>query len=408
MSGDPLAGATPELLLKTASDVVRKVQKKSTFFDPQREAVFPHFDMNELVLGRVLGRGAFSAVREVKKIDLNRSGRGAMIEKNKVHQTSGESDREDEAYMRAFSRDFVSGRCVKGEDARYAIKILSQECKENNQLFLQGSVDLAVESKFLAVLEHPHIIKMRGMASVGPFEGDFFIVLDRLYDTLEQRLKKWKKTERQAKSVIGAMTGGKKKKNALGLEQMLTAYDLATAMKYMHSKNIIYRDLKPENIGFDVRGDVKIFDFGLSKELHKKDQDAEGLYNLTGFTGSLRYMAPEVAMGKPYNLSADVFSFGILFWSIMALEVPFAEYSTKMHDQLVVRKGYRPAKHKSWRKEWFQLMESCWSTNPHKRLNYTQITKFLSKESDALRDGVEGGSPVDLDVSVRGLRNAEK
>jgi hypothetical protein len=46
MSGDPLAGATPELLLKTASDVVRKVQKRSTFFDPQREAVFPHFDMN--------------------------------------------------------------------------------------------------------------------------------------------------------------------------------------------------------------------------------------------------------------------------------------------------------------------------------------------------------------------------
>eukprot|EP00978_Attheya_sp_CCMP212_P013212 scaffold33177_cov54-Attheya_sp.AAC.2 len=236
MSGDPLAGATPELLLQTASDVVRKVQKKSTFFDPQREAVFPHFDMNELVLGRVLGRGAFSVVREVKKIDLSRSGRGATIEKNKGQQNSGESEYVDEAYMKAFSRDFVAGRCVKGEAARYAIKILSKECKENNQLFLQGTVDLAVESKFLAVLEHPHIIKMRGMASASPFEGDFFILLDRLYDTLEQRLKKWRKTSRQAKSVIGSMTGGKKKKNALEVEQIITAYDLSTAVKYMHSK----------------------------------------------------------------------------------------------------------------------------------------------------------------------------
>jgi serine/threonine protein kinase len=57
--------------------------------------------------------------------------------------------------------------------------------------------------------------------------------------------------------------------------------------------SIIYRDLKPDNIGFDVRGDVKIFDFGLAKEINPKKKLDDGTYNLTADTGSLRYMAPE-------------------------------------------------------------------------------------------------------------------
>lgn len=59
--------------------------------------------------------------------------------------------------------------------------------------------------------------------------------------------------------------------------------------------SIIYRDLKPDNIGFDVRGDVKIFDFGLAKELPTSEKLADGTYNLTADTGSMRYMAPEGA-----------------------------------------------------------------------------------------------------------------
>lgn len=52
------------------------------------------------------------------------------------------------------------------------------------------------------------------------------------------------------------------------------------------------RDLKPDNIGFDVRGDVKIFDFGLAKEIDPSKRLEDGTFKLTGDTGSLRYMAP--------------------------------------------------------------------------------------------------------------------
>jgi hypothetical protein len=43
---------------------------------------------------------------------------------------------------------------------------------------------------------------------------------------------------------------------------------------------------------FRQRGDIKIFDFGLAKELHDEEKDANGLFKLTGLTGSPRYMAP--------------------------------------------------------------------------------------------------------------------
>lgn len=50
--------------------------------------------------------------------------------------------------------------------------------------------------------------------------------------------------------------------------------------------------LLPSRSQFDVRGDVKIFDFGLAKELDPKKMLDDGTYNLTADTGSLRYMAP--------------------------------------------------------------------------------------------------------------------
>jgi serine/threonine protein kinase len=51
--------------------------------------------------------------------------------------------------------------------------------------------------------------------------------------------------------------------------------------------SILYRDLKPDNIGFDIRGDVRLFDFGIAKELKPNDLvNAPDEYNCTGLTGS--------------------------------------------------------------------------------------------------------------------------
>ena len=140
---------------------------------------------------------------------------------------------------------------------------------------------------------------------------------------------------------------------------------------------IIYRDLKPDNIGVDIRGTVKLFDFGLCREL----QDADG-FEMTGLTGTRRYMAPEVILCQDYDLKADVYSFGILFWEVAALAQPFRTYNVDQHFRKVVVKGKRPAIYPA---AWLPpnmrlLMYSCWTKESIKRPTFRQITARLQGE----------------------------
>lgn len=56
-----------------------------------------------------------------------------------------------------------------------------------------------------------------------------------------------------------------------------------------------------QNIGFDIRGDIKIFDFGLAKELKPCEQEGEDKYRTDGIAGTRRYMAPEMVQIMPYG-----------------------------------------------------------------------------------------------------------
>ena len=106
--------------------------------------------------------------------------------------------------------------------------------------------------------------------------------------------------------------------------------------------------MKPDNIGFDVRGDVKIFDFGLCQEFEAFQVDKDGTYKLTGDAGSTRYMAPEVGLGKPYNEMADVYSFGILLYQILALKTPYPGLTINTFPKMVFMKGAQPVPDPKW------------------------------------------------------------
>lgn len=93
-----------------------------------------------------------------------------------------------------------------------------------------------------------------------------------------------------------------------------------------------------------MRGDFKIFDFGLAKELKEKDlAEKPDSYNLTGLVGTRRWMAPEVCLCKNYGFSSDVFSFCMVFWHVMTLSLPFDGYDSKKHKKNVVLRGERPS-----------------------------------------------------------------
>jgi len=131
--------------------------------------------------------------------------------------------------------------------------------------------------------------------------------------------------------------------------------------------SVIYRDLKPDNIGFDVRGDVKIFDFGLAKELDPRKKLDDGTYNLTGDTGSPRYMAPEVFLSKTYNETADTYSFSILCWQILALDTPFDHIRTNSHfEKSVIRGGVRPKIKEEWGDSICSMLKESFVSNPNR------------------------------------------
>ena len=187
-------------------------------------------------------------------------------------------------------------------DRKLAIKYLKRKAMVNQHQFEHGASDLAQEAHFLSELKHPHIIQLHGVTAgsvqtnvASGKDCGFFIIVDRLYDTLEKRLERWREEQvKQNNGLLSRMTRDFKERKRQELrERLKVAFMIADAVCYLHDRNIIFRDLKPDNVGFDSEGVLKLFDFGLAKELKPGQANADGRYELTGNTGSRRYMAPE-------------------------------------------------------------------------------------------------------------------
>ncbi len=97
-------------------------------------------------------------------------------------------------------------------------------------------IDLAIESRFLAVIRHPNIIKMRGFGTSEICDVGFFLVLDRLYDTLTLKISQWKRDVEKTKGVGKLFDMKGKKKRKVWTDRLLVVYDLSTALEYLHSQ----------------------------------------------------------------------------------------------------------------------------------------------------------------------------
>ena len=130
-------------------------------------------------------------------------------------------------------------------------------------------------------------------------------------------------------------------------------------------------------------------DFGLAKELKDKEKvdDEIPLYKMSGETGSMRYMAPEIHLSKPYNLTADCHSFAMMLWEMMSMQKPFEQYSVKLFKDKVVKENFRPKCEDSWPAGITELLKKSWDVDIRKRPTSAEVYEELRKEIARVRDG---------------------
>lgn len=162
----------------------------------------------------------------------------------------------------------------------------------------------------------------------------------------------------------------RKKKLAFKIVIQL-ALDLARGLSYLHSKKIVHRDVKAENMLLDVHRTLKIADFGVARV------EAQNPRDMTGETGTLGYMAPEVLDGKPYNRKCDVYSFGVCLWETYCCDLPYPDLSFAEVSSAVVRQNLRPEIPRCCPSSLASIMKKCWDANPEKRPEMDEVVGLL-------------------------------
>ncbi|BBG94087.1 Protein kinase superfamily protein [Prunus dulcis] len=162
----------------------------------------------------------------------------------------------------------------------------------------------------------------------------------------------------------------RKKKLSLKTVNCL-AVDLTKGLSFLHSKNIVHRDVKTENVLLDKDGRVKIADFGVAR------LEASNLAEMTGYTGTPRYMAPEVLECKPYNRKCDVYSFGICLWEMYCCDMPYPNITFSELTSAVVYKNLRPEIPKQCPSSLAKVMKQCWDGEPKRRPEMEEVVSML-------------------------------
>ncbi|CAO3642317.1 unnamed protein product [Cunninghamella echinulata] len=142
-------------------------------------------------------------------------------------------------------------------------------------------------------------------------------------------------------------------------------HQLVNAMKECHRQGIIHRDLKLENILLDINDNCKICDFGFARYADNKQL-------LETFCGSLAYSAPEVIMRQKYTgPETDIWSLGVILYTLIAGELPFDDDSEIMMQRKIVNVDYELPTYFSPQVQ--DLISNILKHDPNERLTIDQI-----------------------------------
>ena len=242
-----------------------------------------------------------------------------------------------------------------GGPLQVAIKRLRGNSSEGMQQAFEKEI------KFMTRLKHRHVIRLLGICT-DPNQPFIMIEYAKNGD-LNGYL-------RSLKLVEGNLPPSKKEITKLGMLSQCT--EIASGMEYLSSLNFIHRDLATRNILVGEWNQVKIADFGMSRNLYDSNY-----YRVKGHAiVPIRWMATESFYGR-FSVKSDVWAFGVVVWEVftMCAQRPYEE----MTDAELIQNARNAEKRKLLQKtehcpdQVYQVLLQCWKSLPAERPNFTQL-----------------------------------
>ncbi|XP_006915106.1 ribosomal protein S6 kinase alpha-2 isoform X1 [Pteropus alecto] len=262
---------------------------------------------------------------------------------NNVHFTDGYEVKEDLG-VGSYS---VCKRCVhKATDAEYAVKIIDKSKRDPSE-----EIEI-----LLRYGQHPNIITLKDVYDDGRL---VYLVTELMRggELLDRILQHRCFSEREASHVLCTV---------------------AKTVDYLHSQGVVHRDLKPSNILYvDESGNpesIRICDFGFAKQLRAEN----GLLMTPCYTAN--FVAPEVLKRQGYDAACDIWSLGILLYTMLAGFTPFANGPDDTPEEILARVG--SGEYALSGGNWDSISDAAKDVvskmlhvDPHQRLTAVQVLK---------------------------------
>ncbi len=178
------------------------------------------------------------------------------------------------------------------EDRIVAVKILKEEFISNEEFIIR----FKNESKAIAVLNHPNIVKVYDVSFGSAVQYIVMEYVDGI--TLKQYIEK--------------------QRSLRWKDAVYLTIQVLRALQHAHDKGIVHRDVKPQNIMLLADGTIKVTDFGIARfarSEHKTMTDKA--------IGSVHYISPEQARGEATDEKADIYSVGVMLYEMLTGRLPF-------------------------------------------------------------------------------------
>ncbi len=227
------------------------------------------------------------------------------------------------------------------------------------------------EARAASALNHPHIVTIHDFVDAG---GSYFLVMEYI----------------EGKPLDGLIP-----RKGLRLPELLRiAIPAADALAAAHKAGVVHRDVKPGNILVANDGPVKVLDFGLAKRMDQalpseqeatrtmQQQTEEG-----AILGTVAYMSPEQAQGKPVDTRTDIFSFGAMLYEMATGERAFHGDSKVSTLSAVLKDEPKPPG--DLPRDLVKIITRCLRKNPDRRMQSMADVKLALEE---LKEESESGA----------------